>query len=214
MSDHFDQAYWDDRYGTGDDVWSGAPNPVLVSETLALPAGRALDIGCGEGADAIWLATRGWQVTAADFSGVALDRAAARSRRAGADPAASAVIADRITWEQHDFTRWVPPAGAFDLVSAQFMHLPSEQRTPLFRALATAVAARGTLLIVGHDMSASHDPGHTPEADLFFTAADVAATLDPGQWQVDVAESRPRTAKDPDGAVITLADAVLSARRR
>ncbi|MGY4857016.1 class I SAM-dependent methyltransferase [Cryobacterium sp. AP23] len=214
MTETFDQAYWDDRYGAGDDVWSGAPNPVLVSETLALPAGTALDIGCGEGGDAIWLASRGWQVTAADFSAVALERAAARSRRAGTDPAESAVIADRISWEQHDFTQWVPPAGGFDLVSAQFMHLPSAQRTPLFRALAEAVAPGGTLLIVGHDVSDAHHQGHTPPTDLFFTATEVAATLDPDLWRVEVAESRPRAATGPDGSVVTARDAVISARRR
>ena len=108
MSNPFDQAYWDDRYSAADDVWSGAPNPVLVSETLGLPAGSALDIGCGEGADAIWLASRGWQVTATDFSAVALQRAAAHSRRAADDPATSATIAGRIQWEEHDFTRWAP----------------------------------------------------------------------------------------------------------
>lgn len=214
MSDTFDQAYWDDRYGAGDDVWSGAPNPVLVSETLALPAGSALDIGCGEGADAIWLASRGWNVTAADFSAVALEHAAARSRTAGADPTESAAIAERIQWEQHDFTVWAPPAATFDLVSAQFMHLPSGPRTALFRALATAVAAGGTLLIVGHDVSASHHQGHTPPADMFFTAAEVAASLDPALWRVEVAEPRPRAAKDADGAVVSLTDAVVRARRR
>lgn len=214
MSNDFDQAYWDDRYGTGDDVWSGAANPVLISETLALPAGRALDIGCGEGADAIWLATRGWQVTAADFSAVALDRAAARSRRAGADSAGNAAIAGRIRWEQHDFTQWTPPAGAFDLVSAHFMHLPTAQRNVLFLGLAAAVATGGTLLIVGHDLTDGHHSGHTPPADLFFTAAEVAALLDPAQWLIDVAESRPRAARGPDGAPIILTDAVLSARRR
>ncbi|TFB97832.1 class I SAM-dependent methyltransferase [Cryobacterium adonitolivorans] len=214
MSDNFDQTYWDERYGAGNDVWSGAPNPVLVSETLALPAGSALDIGCGEGADAIWLASRGWTVTAADFSAVALERAAARSRNAGVDPAESAAIANRILWEHHDFTAWAPPEGTFDLVSAQFMHLPSVQRTTLFRRLASAVAAGGTLLIVGHDVSDSHHQGHTPPADMFFTAAEVAASLDSALWHVDVAESRPRATKDPGGTVITLTDAVVSARRR
>jgi SAM-dependent methyltransferase len=214
LSNPFDQAYWDDRYSAADDVWSGAPNPVLVSETLGLPAGSALDIGCGEGADAIWLASRGWQVTATDFSAVALQRAAAHSRRAAVDPGTSATIADRIRWEEHDFTRWAPPASTFDLVSAQFMHLPSRQRTVLFGALATAVRPAGTLLIVGHDVSDAHHHGHTPPADLFFTAAELTDALDPELWRVDVAESRPRTVTAPDGAVITVRDAVLSAHRR
>jgi 2-polyprenyl-3-methyl-5-hydroxy-6-metoxy-1,4-benzoquinol methylase len=214
MTDSFDQAYWDNRYGTGTDVWSGSANPVLVTETVALPAGRALDVGCGEGADSIWLAGRGWQVTAVDFSGVALERAAARSRRAGADETESAEIAARIGWEQHDLTRWTPPATAFDLVSAQFMHLPSTERKVLFAALAGAVSPGGTLLIVGHDIAASHDSSHTPSADLFFTAEETAASLDPDRWQVEVAESRSRTAADSSGATVLLADQVLRARRR
>jgi SAM-dependent methyltransferase len=219
MSDTFDQAYWDNRYGSGTDVWSGAANPVLVSETSGLTPGRALDIGCGEGADSIWLATRGWQVTAADFSVVALDRAASRSRRAGANESESAEIAARIRWEQHDFARWTPPAVAFDLVTAQFMHLPSTDRIPLFAALAEAVAPGGTLLIVGHDIPASTDTGHAPQADLFFSAEEVAATLDPERWHVDVAESRARLAVALSGADAgtdhaIARDAVLSARRR
>lgn len=212
MTHPFDQSYWDDRYAAAGMVWSGAVNPVLISETSALPAGSALDIGCGEGADAIWLAARGWQVTAVDFSGVALERAAARSRQAGADPGASARVADRIRWEQHDFTEWTPPTKTFDLVSSQFMHLPASQRSILFRALAAAVKPGGTLLIVGHDISHAH--GHAPPADLFFTAADVAADLDPTRWRVDVAEPRARAVRGADGAVSTTVDAVLSARRR
>jgi SAM-dependent methyltransferase len=214
MSEPFDSAYWDQRYGADTDVWSGAANPVLVSETVALPAGSALDIGCGEGADAIWLAARGWQVTATDFSAVALDRAAARSRGAAAEPAQAAASAGRITWEQHDVTAWVPPVATFDLVSAQFMHLPSAQRTVLFGHLAAAVRTGGTLLIVGHDIVDAPTHGHSPPADLFFTAADVATTLDHDRWRVEVAESRERAATSPDGAVVTVRDAVIRASRR
>jgi SAM-dependent methyltransferase len=214
MSETFDQAYWDNRYGTGTDVWSGAANPVLVSETVGLAPGRALDVGCGEGADSIWLATRGWQVTAVDFSAVALERSAARSLMAGADAVESAEIAARIQWEQQDVTRWIPPVAAYDLVSAQFMHLPSMERTPLFAALADAVAPGGTLLIVGHDVSVSHDSEHSPEADLFFTAEEVAASLEPDRWHIDVAESRTRIAAAGSDTTRVLTDAVLSARRR
>ncbi|PXA67742.1 class I SAM-dependent methyltransferase [Cryobacterium arcticum] len=218
MSDLFDADYWNDRYGAQDDVWSGRPNPVLVSETMALQPGRALDIGCGEGADTIWLAGRGWQVTAVDFSAVALERAATRSRQGAGDPAtpsaSASASASRITWEQHDVTEWSPPAAAYDLVSAQFMHLPATQRSPLFAALAAAVAARGSLLIVGHDISHRHGPALFPDPDLFFTAEEVAAALDPADWQVDLAESRPRVAPRPDGTRVMVHDAVVSARRR
>jgi SAM-dependent methyltransferase len=213
MTDTFDQAYWDARYGTGTDVWSGTANPVLVSETAGLTPGRALDIGCGEGADTIWLARRGWQVTAADFSAVALERAAIRSGQAGDDEAESAAIAARIRWEKHDFTRWAPPSAAFDLVSAQFMHLPTAARVPLFASLAEAVAPGGVLLIVGHDISAAHDTAHYPNADLFFSADEVAAPLHPDRWRVDVAESRARTVTDPSAGMAVPRDVVLRARR-
>ena len=219
MPSEFDQGYWDDRYSAQGDVWSGAANPVLVSEASALAPGRALDIGCGEGADAIWLAGRGWQVTGVDFSAVALERAAARSRRSGEDPSAADTIAGRIQWQQHDFTRWAPPAGRYDLVTAQFMHLPSAPRTVLFRALADAVAPGGTLLIVGHDVSDVHPAAHRmPDPDLFFSADEVAATLDPALWNIEVAEARIRTSSAnpgtrPDGSPVRTADAVLRASR-
>jgi len=221
MSEEFGQEYWDTRYGSSDGVWSGLANPVLMTETLALPAGRALDIGCGEGADAIWLAARGWQVTGVDFSSVALGRAAERALQAGADPAsahdpaAAGTIAGRLTWEQHDLTEWAPPTGSFDLVTAQYMHLPSSARTALFSRLADAVAPGGTLLIVGHDVSDVHTTVHRmPDPDLFFTARELAAALDTGRWQIEIAETRPRVAQDPDGAAVTIADAVLRATRR
>ena len=221
MSEEFDQEYWDTRYGSMDGVWSGRPNPVLVTETLALPAGRALDIGCGEGADAIWLASRGWQVTGVDFSSVALTRAAERARLADDDPASAhgpafaGAVATRVTWEQHDLTVWDPPAVTFDLVTAQYMHLPSAVRNTLFGRLAAAVTPGGTLLIVGHDVSHLHTTVHRmPDPDLFFTASELATALHTGQWQIKVAETRPRVAQEPDGTTITVADAVLRATRR
>lgn len=214
MRTDFDREYWDDRYSALDDVWSGAANPVLVTETSDLTPGRALDIGCGEGADAIWLAGRGWQVTGVDFSVVALERAAARSRRAGGDPSAAVAIAGRIDWQQHDLTRWAPPASRYDLVTAQFMHLPLAPRTVLFRALADAVAPGGTLLIVGHDVSDVHATAHRmPDPDLFFSADEVVATLDPARWHINVAEARTRTISGPDGSPSPAADAVVRASR-
>jgi len=215
MGREFDHEYWDDRYSALDDVWSGAANPVLVRESATLTPGRVLDVGCGEGADAIWLAGRGWQVTGVDFSAAALKRAAARSRRAGEDPAAADTIAGRIQWQQHDVTRWAPPARRYDLVTAQFMHLPSVPRTVLFRSLADAVAPGGTLLIVGHDVSDVPTTAHRmPDPDLFFSADEVAATLDPALWNIEVAEARTRTAGGPGASPVRTADAVLRASRQ
>jgi SAM-dependent methyltransferase len=203
----FDQASWEERYSSSTAVWSGQPNSQLVAEAADLRPGRALDVGSGEGADALWLAARGWQVTGVDFSTVALERAAGHAAAAG--------LADRISWWQEDVRVWAPPAGAFDLVSSQFMHLPPDQRGPLFDRLAAAVAPGGILLVVGHDVSDLAAGAHRPHApERFFSAAEVAAGLDPSSWEVLVAESRPRPAKPHEGTDITVADAVLVARRQ
>jgi 2-polyprenyl-3-methyl-5-hydroxy-6-metoxy-1,4-benzoquinol methylase len=109
------QQFWDGFYQEREHVWSGRPNPLLVREVASLTPGTALDLGCGEGADAIWLAEQGWRVTAVDISETALDRAAARAMEAG--------IRDGIVWTRHDLSQSFP-AGVFDLVSAQFFHSP------------------------------------------------------------------------------------------
>ncbi len=199
-----DEAFWDARYREADAIWSGNPNPQLVAEAADLTPGTALDVGCGEGGDAIWLAQRGWRVTATDLSTVALDRAASYAGAAG--------VADRITWVQVDLTAEVPTG--FDLVSAQFMQLPRAQVDVLQRRLAAAVNPGGTLLVVGHDFSDTETTIGRPKIpDMFYTAADVAARLDPDGWEVLVAEARPRQVLDADGATVTIHDAVLRARR-
>lgn len=198
--------FWDERYGSAQRVWSGNPNPQLVAEAAGLDPGTALDAGCGEGADAHWLARRGWRVTALDVSTVALQRGAAH---AGPD------IADRITWQQADLRGWAPDGSRYDLVSAQYMQFPGPLREAVFANLAAAVAPGGTLLLVGHHPSDMHTSmGRPDEPDLFFTAAQAAAALDRQRWDVVVAATRPRPAVDPDGQEITIADAVVRARRR
>jgi SAM-dependent methyltransferase len=205
----FDESFWDERYRSAPAIWSGRPNAQLVAEVTDLPAGSALDAGCGEGGDALWLADRGWEVTAVDLSRVALDRAAghAAERIPGS--------AGRIRWVHADLTTWQPPAASFDLVSTHFLHLPSGTREPVFAGLAAAVAPGGTLLVVAHDPSDLHTTMQRPHLpDLFFTAQEVAASLDPDTWEVVVAEARTRTATDHEGREVTIADAVLRARRR
>jgi thioredoxin reductase/2-polyprenyl-3-methyl-5-hydroxy-6-metoxy-1,4-benzoquinol methylase len=205
----FEQDAWEERYRAKPAIWSGRPNPQLVAEATALSPGRALDVGCGEGADAIWLAQRGWQVTAVDLSNTALERAAAHA--AGAGPQ----IAARIGWTPADLREQPPAEAAYDLVSSQFMQLPSEARRNLFARLAAAVAPGGTLLIVGHhpaDLQTTAHRMHFP--DMMFTAEQIAASLDPTTWQMLAAEARPRPTVDPAGRDITIHDAVLVARRR
>jgi SAM-dependent methyltransferase len=204
----FDESFWDERYRQHGSVWSRNPNPNLVAEAAGLRPGSALDVGSGEGADSIWLARQGWRVTAVDISSVALARAAERA-------AEDAALAERITWAHRDLTTSPPPAGTFDLVSAQFMHLPLPQRTELYHRLAASVAPGGTLLIVGHhpaDLAAGIPRPSQP--GLLFTPEEIAAELDPNEWEIDVCETRRRSAPDGDGRSVTVTDSVLRARRR
>jgi thioredoxin reductase/SAM-dependent methyltransferase len=204
----FEQSAWEERYRAKPALWSGRANPQLVAEAADLTPGRALDVGSGEGADAIWLAERGWQVTAVDIATTALERAAAHAAAAGPG------IAARITFTHADLRAQPPAEKAYDLVSAQFMHLPPQPRRAMFAGLAAAVAPGGTLLIVGHhpaDLRTTVHRLHFPE--MMFTAEEVAASLDAGEWEVR-AETRSRAVTDPDGRDITIRDAVLVARRR
>ena len=132
---------WDEKYRSRARIWSGEPNPQLIAEAAPLPPGTALDLGCGEGADAIWLASRGWKVTAVDVSAVALERAEAHAQERGQG--------GNIKWVRQDLATWVP-GELFDLVTAQFLHstvMPWQQALQL---AAAAVRTGGTLLIVGH----------------------------------------------------------------
>src|SRR5262249_42024022 len=129
---HFTQEYWDDRYRSTDHLWSGQPNHQLVAQVDGLAPGAALDAGCGEGADAIWLAARGWTVTAVDVSAMALERAAGHAAAQGDE------VAERISWQRQDLLVWEPEADRFDLVSAQFIHVPGDKLTSLHPRLSAA----------------------------------------------------------------------------
>lgn len=206
MDVFFTAEFWDERYGSKERIWSGNPNPHLVTTVAELAPGAALDVGCGEGADAVWLAARGWQVTGVDVSGVALGRAAAAAAEAG--------VADRTTWQRTDILAWAPEPARYDLVSAQFMQLPEPIRTDLNRRLAASVRPGGTLLIVGHhvsDLETTIGRPHMPE--LMFTAEQAAAALDPAEWEIH-ASTPSREVTDPDGRPVTVHDAVLRAVRR
>jgi SAM-dependent methyltransferase len=202
------EEFWNERYRSSERIWSGRPNRHLVAEVADLAPGRALDVGSGEGADALWLAARGWQVTAVDISSVALDRAAAHAAEAGEG------VANRITWLRADVTRWAPPVPPFDLVTAQFMHLYPNPRARLFADLAAAVAPGGELLVVAHhpkDLEAGVPRPPVPE--LFYEGDAVTAALTVGEWDVLVDDVR--TAEQTlDGTTYTVHDLVVRARRR
>jgi SAM-dependent methyltransferase len=209
MSDPFSQEAWDERYRSRDALWSGNPNPHLVAQASDLGPGHALDVGAGEGADAIWLASRGWHVIAVDLSAVALERASAHAGQAGPD------IAARIEWVHEDVTSWDPGPGRYDLVSVQYMHLLPERRQAMLGHLAAAVAPGGSLLMVGHHPSDLQTTvPRPPMPELFFTGDDIAAGLDPGQWTIITNAAPGRTATDPEGNEVTVHDTVLRAMRR
>jgi len=206
--ERFDQAFWDDRYRSAPALWSGRPNAQLVAEAADLGPGRALDVGCGEGADAIWLAERGWQVTGVDLSPVALERA-----RGHADLAGERVAA-RIDWRQVDLLDWPMPRVDYDLISSQYLHLPGAARRQLVGVLAGAVAPGGSLLVVGHHPSDVEVVPRPLQRELFFTAEQLAEGLDPESWEVVTCATVPRPSTGPDGDPVTLHDTVLRARRR
>lgn len=198
--------FWDDRYQSSPALWSGHVNAVLMTEAAALTPGRALDVGCGEGGDALWLAARGWHVDGIDVSQVALDRAATHAREAGPE------IESRLTWTQRDLLSWSPPEATYDLVSVSFVHLHGGDRTTVYAGLARAVAPGGTLLVAGHHPRDVGVVPRPPDPDLYFTADDLAADLD-DTWQVVTNEARPRPGVH-DGQDVTLHDTVLRAVRR
>lgn len=197
---------WDERYRESDRIWSGRPNDALVREVADLTPGSALDLGCGEGGDAIWLARQGWRVTAVDVSGVALERAARH--------AAEENVADRIDWQRHDLGTSFP-AGDFDLVSAHFLYSLSEMpREKILRTAAGAVARGGVLLIEGHAGFPPWEDNPHPGVHLP-TPQEVLEDLDlpEGEWEVLVAEEHERTQTAPDGQTVPRTDNTLKLRR-
>lgn len=207
MSEEFDKAFWEDCYRGHSTAHGWQPNPQLVTEAADLIPGTALDAGCGEGADAIWLASHGWRVMAVDIATAALRHGREHAETLGA------AVAGRIDWVQADLTSWTPTEEYFNLVSTHYVHTTTSPEA-LFPRLAAAVAPGGTLLIVGHHPSDPHSTGsHGSTAEVHFTAEEIAAGLDPNRWDIAVAEARSRSTSGPDGHETTICDAVLRARK-
>jgi 2-polyprenyl-3-methyl-5-hydroxy-6-metoxy-1,4-benzoquinol methylase len=204
------ELFWESRYADVERVWSGRPNKTLVDVVSDVPAGRALDLGCGEGGDAIWLAGRGWRVTGVDISRTAITRAREAAAAAG-------IPAGRIDWQAYDLDAW-RGEGAYDLVSACFLHSPVEiKRTAILRHAAGLVAPGGHLLIVSHaDFPPWASDEHRHHEQRFLTPAEEIDALDlpPAEWEVVLAETREREATGPDGEQATLEDGVVLLSRR
>ena len=197
----FEPESWEERYAGEEKVWSGNPNPQLVAEASRLSPGTALDVGCGEGGDVIWLAERGWTVTGADFSANGLARAKRHAEDAG--------VADRTSWWQVDARTFDAGGRQFDLVTCHFLHTPDGSMVEVAGRLATAVAPGGHLLVVGHapsEVFARH--GHH---DAMFLASDLVPGL-PDDFEPVIVEQRPRSVVR-DGEQVDIDDSTLLARR-
>ncbi|MEV0356393.1 class I SAM-dependent methyltransferase [Nocardia sp. NPDC050697] len=216
-----DAAAWDERYASTELVWGAPPNSTVVQhihglerapELVADPDGtvpelpRALDLACGEGRNALWLATHGWQVHAVDWSQVAVDKGRTVATRL------SRSVRTRITWECADLTDPAVLTGRYELVLMVFLHLPPEERRALVRRAAEVLTPGGTLLVLGHDTTNISDGyGGPRDPSILFTPDDIRADLGPlsAQIRIAVAERVLRPTEERDAI-----DALVVARKR
>jgi SAM-dependent methyltransferase len=200
--DTTEQAAWDQRYSGPDLVWGAGPNRFVAEELAALTPGRAIDLGTGEGRNAIWLAERGWRVTAVDFSAAGLARAARLAAERGVS----------VDWVQADLLDYQPAPGGYDLVLIAYLQLPSASLARVFRAAAAAVAPGGTLLVIGHDRdNIARGHGGPQDPDRLYTPTMVAAEL--GGLTIRRAERVPRPVRTPEGEQAAI-DTLVRAERR
>jgi 2-polyprenyl-3-methyl-5-hydroxy-6-metoxy-1,4-benzoquinol methylase len=189
---------WNRKHGEAGLLFGAEPNRFLVAEAAGLPPGRALDLACGSGRNAVWLAQKGWSVVAADFSDVALEQARglAAERRV------------EVEWVQADLREWEPPLRAFDLVVMLYLQLPAEELEPIMRRAAGAVADGGTMVVVGHHAdNLASGSGGPKDPRVLFTPSDVADGLD--GLEVEKAEAVLRSVEGDRDAI----DALVRARR-
>lgn len=206
-TDQTAQEYWEAHYGERERIWSGRVNVQLAAVAADIAPGRALDLGCGEGGDAVWLAERGWQVTAVDISETAMGRAAAEAEARG--------VRDRIEFERHDLSDSFPD-GVFDLVSAQFLHSTVRlERPQILRRAANAIAPGGVLIIVDHAAPPPFSK-KVPHDHPFPSPEEVLAELDlpAAKWERERVDVVDRAGIDPDGQPFTWRDNVMVLRRR
>jgi len=203
MASVMDSASWDRRYEGRELVWTAEPNGFLVAETETLAPGRAIDLACGEGRNAIWLAEHGWQAVGADFSEVGLRKAHELANRRGVN----------VEWVAADLLDYRPDPRAFDLVLVFYLQVPAAERRPIIQAAAEGVAPGGTFLLVAHDSSnLEHGHGGPQDPAVLYTADDVVTDIEGRGLQIERAERVERPVQTPDGQRIAL-DALVRARR-
>lgn len=163
-----DRHAWDERYGGTDLVWSATPNQFLAAEAADLAAGRALDVACGEGRNALWLAGRGWQVTAVDFSEAGISTGRRRAAEAGVD----------VDWVVADVVEWEPEPAAFDLVVIAYLQLPVASLRLVLGHAVGALAPGGTLVAIGHDRTNLVDGhGGPQDPDVLWTVEEIVEAI-------------------------------------
>ncbi|MFC4950693.1 class I SAM-dependent methyltransferase [Pseudonocardia sp. GCM10023141] len=207
MTAAFDRSFWEQRWSQalrehGDAVAKRPPNARLTGAVADLAPGVALDAGCGHASETLWLAARGWRVTAVDFAASALAHARSTAEAIGAD------VAERVEWVEGDLATWTPQPGHYDLVLCLYVHVAGSV-AELVGRMATGVAPGGTLFLVGHRPVDPATGAATPAAgQVQVSVDDAVAALDPALWELVVAEDRPRAV---GGSGV---DAVIHARRR
>jgi SAM-dependent methyltransferase len=198
-----DSEAWNRRYAGQELLWTSAANRFLVEETATLPPGRALDVACGEGRNAVWLAERGWRVTGLDFSEVGLEKAGGLASARGV----------QAQWLMADLLQYMPEPRKFDLVLVFYLQVPAEQRRAIVRTVAEAVAPGGTFLLVAHDSSnLEHRHGGPQDPAVLYPASDVVDDLDRSGLLIERAETVRRPVDTPEGERVAL-DALVRGRR-
>ncbi len=196
-----DQHGWDERYGSGELVWGAGPNRFLVDEVTDLRPGTALDVACGEGRNAVWLASIGWQVVGVDFSAVGLDKARRLATLRGV----------RADWVQADLTTWEPP-NTYDLVEVMYLHLPQDLRHSVLARMAKSVARDGTMLVVAHDLSnLTEGFGGPQDPAVLYGPDDVVGDIG-SVLTIERAERVRRPVSTPEGEAVAI-DVLVRARQ-
>ncbi len=188
-----DAQAWNERYATSELIWTDQPNRFVAEELAGQPAGRAVDIGAGEGRNAVWLARQGWRVLAVDFSAVALDKGRAFAERLK--------VGGQIEWHEADVRTFSPEPGSYELALLSYLHLAPDALAGVFQRAARALAPGGVLLAVGHDRAnLEHGVGGPQEPEILYSPGALRDVLTACGLSVPRAETRERPT--PEGVAL------------